>query len=151
MTRTIDEIREQEGLLISPDIVKSERATVSRSGVLLSVYSFEPNGYQPGPSVSGAILWLWLALVATGVALWWLQQGNEIAVYAVAAMIGVDAYALAHLVRTIYRRHETAEMTYALNLSIGNEYGTNIFESRDKAEVEAVRAEVERVFALEAS
>lgn len=153
MSRTFEQIREQEQLVISPQMLRSDRATVYGTGAMLSAYSYETGDYAGDSDVIGAILWLWLCLVATAAALWWLQQGAEVALYLVALATGLVVHALAYLARMIHRRRKAGARgtLYVLSVSVGNDHTANFFESGDKAEVEAVRAEIERVFALEAS
>jgi hypothetical protein len=148
LTRTIEEIRKQEDLVISPELLRSPRATVYSSGLIVSVYSYDPS-FPPTPHVGGAGLGLWFALVATGAGLWLLEQGNEWAVFAVAAATALVVYAAAHLVREIRRatRRDTSGTVHVLSISMGDENATNFFQSDDEAEVDAVRAEIERVFA----
>ena len=148
MTRTIEEIREQEELVITPELLRSPRATVYSSGLIVSEYSYDPV-YRPPPNVGRAVLCLWFILVATAAGLWWLERGNEWAVFAVAAMLGLVIYAAAHAVWEIYRatRGDVSDKVHVLNICVGDESATSFFESRDKAEVDAVRAEIEAVFA----
>ena len=151
MTRTLAEIKEQEELVISPEMVRSKQATLYRKGLMLSVYSYENPPHYTEPNVAGAVLWLWLALVATAAAVWWLERGNEAGVFLVGGMIGLVVYALAHVAKTAYqaRHRDETRIVHVLNVSVGDEHGTTFLESTDKAEVDTVRAEIERVFALE--
>jgi hypothetical protein len=148
VTRTIAEIQEQEQLVISAEVIRSPRATFYRSGPMVSVYSYDPD-FRARPNIGPAVLWLWLTLVGTATALWWLQRGNELGFYFVAMAMGLVVYAAAHVVREIYRatHKDTHGEIHVLNISMGEDSSVNLFESRDKAEVDAVRAEIERVFA----
>ncbi len=103
----------------------------------------------PGSGVLWPLVWAWLAVVAVIWAMWRQQQGDVVGFFALALSLPALLVALLNVARAVYRRFRPQPFeaaTFALRIGPGD-YAPTFFESQEREEIDAIRVEIERVFA----